>query len=184
MCRRGSQGMGMSLLKSLMVAAMAIALPGAASAAVTYNLTLTDASDPTYSGTGVLTVDFAASATGLTQYNAAQVSGLSVTIDGQTFTAAPGAVSAVQFLDGKLRDITFSQEIGASPNRYDLQMTSQYQFSYNNELSNAYGTISASPAGPKGVPEPATWGLMIVGIGLVGAALRRRHGRLAIASAG
>ena len=182
MKRRGSQGMGMSLLKSLMIAVAAIALPGVAAAAVTYNLTLTDASAPAYSGTGVLTVDFAASATGLTQYTASQVSGLSGTIDGQTFTAAPGAVSAVQFQDGQIRDITFSQEIGASPNRYDLQMTSRYQFSYNNELSNAYGTISASPAGPSAVPEPAAWALMIVGLGLTGAFLRRRHGRPAIAS--
>lgn len=169
----------MSLFKSLTVAAMAIALPGVAAAAVTYNLTLTDASNPTYSGTGVLTVDSAASATGLTQYTASQVSALSIMIDGQTFTAAPGAVSAVQFLDGQLGDITFSQEIGASPNRYDLQMTSQYQFSYNNEQTNAYGTITAKLAA---VPEPATWGLMIVGIGLAGAMLRRRQGRPAIAS--
>ncbi|WP_084581374.1 PEPxxWA-CTERM sorting domain-containing protein [Sphingomonas azotifigens] len=31
--------------------------------------------------------------------------------------------------------------------------------------------------GPSGVPEPASWGLMIAGVGFVGASLRRRHAR-------
>ncbi|OAN57600.1 hypothetical protein A7X12_06965 [Sphingomonas sp. TDK1] len=33
--------------------------------------------------------------------------------------------------------------------------------------------------GPSGVPEPASWGLMIAGVGFVGASLRRRAGRTA-----
>jgi hypothetical protein len=36
----------------------------------------------------------------------------------------------------------------------------------------------AAPPGP-GVPEPATWAMMIAGFGLAGAALRRRNGGLA-----
>jgi PEP-CTERM motif len=35
-------------------------------------------------------------------------------------------------------------------------------------------TILASAQGPGGVPEPASWALMIAGFGLVGAAMRRR----------
>jgi hypothetical protein len=163
----------MSLLKSLMAAVAAMALPGVAAAAVTFNLTLTDASAPAYSGTGVLTLDFAPAAVGQTDYTAAQVSNLSFFIDGQTFTATPFNLSVVRFMNGQLNDITFAQEIGTSPNRFALHTTSGYVFYYGNELQAAYGTITASPA-PGAVPEPASWAMMIVGFGLVGAVLRRR----------
>jgi len=159
-----------------MIAAMAIMLPGVAAAAVVFDLTLTDASNPAYSGTGLLTLDAAPALSGVTNYTAAQVSGLSFNIAGQTFTASPGSVSAVQFLNGTLTDITFAQEIGASPNRYALQTTSGYAFYYNNEQSAAYGTITArQEATTAAVPEPSAWLLMIMGMGAIGAAMRRRQ---------
>jgi hypothetical protein len=165
----------MSFSKSLMVAAMAVMLPSFASAAVVFDLTLTDASNPAYSGVGQLSLASAPTASGVTNYTAAQVSGLTFTVAGQTFTASPGSVSAVQFLNGALNDITFAQEIGASPNRYALHTTSGYAFYYNNEQSAAYGTITARPATmAAAVPEPSAWLLMVTGIGIMGAVMRRR----------
>jgi hypothetical protein len=35
--------------------------------------------------------------------------------------------------------------------------------------------VDTTPVGPPPIPEPATWGLLIAGFGLVGAASRRRH---------
>ena len=167
--------MSMSLLKSLAVAVAAIALPGVAAAAVTFNLTLTDASAPAYSGTGVLTLAFAPSATGETDYSASQVSNLTFTVDGQTFTATPSNLSVVQFENGQLNDITFGEQIGSSPNRYTLDTTSGYAFYYANGQQAAYGTITASPANTGAVPEPSSWAMMILGFGLTGALLRRRN---------
>ena len=171
-----------------MIAAMAIMLPGVAAASVTFDLTLTDASAPAYSGTGLLTLDSAPAISGVTNYTAAQVSGLTFTIAGQTFTAPPGTLSAVQFIDGTMTDITFSQQIGSSPDRYELDTTSGYAFYYNNESSAAYGTITAAPANMSAAPEPSTWAMMIVGFGLTGALMRRRtasqQGETSIASLG
>ena len=154
-----------------MIAAAAITLPSMASAAVVYDLTLTDSSNPTYSGTGVLTLDFAPALSGQTDYSGSQAS-LTITIDGQTFTSSPSNLSVVQFESGTLNDITFAEQIGTSPNRYDLQTTSKYDFYYNNEGSKASGTITARLA--SAVPEPMTWLMMIAGFGAIGALLRRR----------
>ena len=44
-------------------------------------------------------------------------------------------------------------------------------------LTNAQGVFSFSPA--TGVPEPATWAMMIAGFGLAGCGLRRREAKLA-----
>lgn len=46
--------------------------------------------------------------------------------------------------------------------------------SFNGGLDNIAFDVRAVTAAP-GVPEPATWAMMIVGFGAVGATLRRRH---------
>lgn len=156
----------MPLFRSLMIAAMAVTLPGIASAAVVYDLTLTDALNPTYSGTGTITLPSTPSLTTQTDYASAPVT---FKIDGETFS---GTATAIQFLDGAFRNAQFSEQIGTSPNRFDLQTTSEYAFYYNNEGSEASGTITARLA--SAVPEPMTWLMMIAGFGLVGVLLRRR----------
>jgi hypothetical protein len=46
---------------------------------------------------------------------------------------------------------------------------------FNNFNATASGNMGANPAPKTYVPEPATWGLMIVGFAGIGAALRRRR---------
>ena len=39
-------------------------------------------------------------------------------------------------------------------------------------------TLAVPPAGAGAVPEPASWAMMIVGVGMVGGSLRRRRGKV------
>jgi len=161
--------------KSLAVTVAAFALPGAVNASVIYNLTLTDSSNPAFNGMGSITLNTAPTASGQTDYAQGDFSDLTFTIGGQTFTPALNSVSAVRFLDGAFNDITFSQTIGTSPDRYALMMSGVYAFYYNDLQSVAYGTITSAPATTTAVPEAATWAMMLAGFGFIGGALRRRR---------
>lgn len=136
----------------------------AAHASVVYDLTLTDASDPAYDGTGTITLSSAPSLTGLTNEGSAAVTFL---IDGELFS---GTASSVQFLDGAFWNATFSEAIGSSPSRYSLDTTSGYAFYYDNELQATYGTITATPATLNSTPLPAALPLFataLTGLGLL-----------------
>jgi hypothetical protein len=165
-------------LKKLILLAAVLAAPGAAHASVTYDLTLTDSSNPAYSGTGTITLATAPNPSGLSMYGTGQYSNLSFTVDNQTFTAPPGTVSAVEFLSGSFYDITFSETIGTTPNRFTLDTTGGYAFYYNNLQSEASGSITASLATtpPVATPEPAT--IAVLGAGLAGLTLVRRRRRI------
>jgi hypothetical protein len=52
--------------------------------------------------------------------------------------------------------------------------TCNSDFTVNTAYDPTTGTITVAPAGTIFAPEPATWGLMLAGFGLLGAALRRR----------
>jgi hypothetical protein len=132
---------------------------GSAHADVVYTLTLTDQSDPTYSGTGTITLSSAPNPTGQSDYSSAAVS---FEIDGVNFS---GTAAHVRFTDGSFVSAQFSQEVGMNPNRFDLQTNSSYQFSYDNEQVNAFGTI-ASALAP--TPLPAALPLFAGGLGALG----------------
>jgi PEP-CTERM motif len=61
----------------------------------------------------------------------------------------------------------------------DFSHTGAFSFSNlpsNVSFTSASGIFLSALNNPGGVPEPATWGLMIAGFGLTGAAMRRRVG--------
>jgi hypothetical protein len=136
-----------------------------AHADVVYDLTLTATFDSdgtplaTYNGTGTITLSSAPSATSQTNYASAAVTFL---VDGQSFS---GTATSVQFLDGNFRNATFSEQIGTSPFRFDLATTSGYVFYYDNELQDASGTITSTPAP---TPLPAALPLFAAGLGALG----------------
>ncbi len=151
--------------------------PQAHADSVTYDLTLTPNSGSLYGGTGVLTLATAPSANGLTTYTEATgLQGLTFTLDNQTFTLAGSTGTPLaEFLNGSIYDITFADQIGSNPYRFDLQTSGVYAFYYDNELSESSGTFTAAAApNASPVPEPSTLALFGTGVlGLAGAARRK-----------
>jgi hypothetical protein len=159
------------VLATLLAGLFLTAFAGQAHASVVYDLTLTATSDTDktplsmYDGTGTITLSSAPSITGQSNYSSAAVT---FTIDGESFS---GTATGVQFLDGNFRNATFSEQIGSSPSRFDLQTTSLYAFYYDNELQEAAGAITSSLAT---TPLPATLPLFAGGLGFVGYLTRRK----------
>ncbi|HMF53914.1 MAG TPA: PEP-CTERM sorting domain-containing protein [Edaphobacter sp.] len=134
---------------------------------VTFDLALTPDSGSIY-GTGSITLEGAPSATGLTDYTVAngRLDDIVFQIGGQTFNLA-GATgnTLVEFLDGQLRDITFSETLNGSSGRFTLNTTDRYAFYYNDGQSASYGTFSATRAANNSpVPEPGSIALLATGL--------------------
>ena len=73
----------------------------------------------------------------------------------------------------------------ADPNDDDDLTVPHGEFSFW-DFAQARGfsavVLSVTPANAGAVPEPATWAMMIIGFGLLGAAVRRRGQRVAVAA--
>ena len=145
---------------------------------ITYNLVLTPQAGFTVGGTGSFTIEGAPASSGISDYSLAlhNLDNLSFTLAGQTFSSPGDGTLLVEFLNGSLRDITFSQELAADPNhRFSLHTTDRYVFAYNNEQSQSVGTFTATQAPASSpVPEPASLLLLTTGL-LSGAALLHRR---------
>jgi hypothetical protein len=170
--------------KSLVAIAASLAVSVAHASTVTYDLTLTDLSDPTYSGTGVLTMNVTTPLATYTDYTistADSITGLSFLIDGQAFnltdlTPAQKADVVVAFSEltptTAIWNITFSDTVGTSPNRLELASTGGYVYYYNNLRSETTGTFSAATL-VSSTPEPSS--LLLLGTGMLGLGLIARR---------
>ena len=64
----------------------------------------------------------------------------------------------------------------------NLDANSVYRFTYTYNTVSGGGTVSGNTSFyPGGVPEPATWAMMLIGFGGIGMAMRRRRRGMALA---
>jgi hypothetical protein len=151
--------------------------PKAANASI-YDISLTS-TDGSVSGTGVLNLSIPIT-TSTSNVPLGDVTSITFNIEGQNFGTgfSTFSLSAVQFLNGSLRDISFSSAI--SGNQISLMTTAT--FSYTDALDHvtSTGTVTAVAAA---VPEPSTWAMMILGFCGVGFMAYRRKNQLALTGA-
>lgn len=81
-------------------------------------------------------------------------------------TGASQTLGVRNYLNG------FAQSIGSV--QYGNTSSLSFILPSNVTFTSASGTFLTANATPSGVPEPASWGMMIAGFGLLGSSLRRR----------
>jgi hypothetical protein len=133
--------------RALPILALLAAAPALRADSITYDVKLSPSSG-VFGGTGAITVTSPPSTSGITLYSAknGNLQGLSFLVDGQTFSLSGDKTAFVEFLNGKLYDITFAQTVGASPNRFTLDTSGVYAFYYDNGQAGSYGNMSAEVA--------------------------------------
>lgn len=129
---------------------MLAAAPALHADPITYGVTLSP-TNGTYAGTGTLTLASAPSASGIATYSATdgQLQGLSLSIDGQTFSLAGDPDASVVFTNGQLTAIDFAETVNAPPTRYTLQLSDGFQL-YGNGFGHllSSGDLTAAVATP------------------------------------
>lgn len=162
-------------------AALLVLAPGKLHAtSVTYDLTLTDPTNSTYSGTGVVTLSVVPSQVSV-DYSA-DVTALSFTVDGQTFNKTDAGAHLTAFElqtlgpPPTIRDITFADTVGTGLSALTLDSSGGYTFYIwiNGVNTPEYGTFGAvTVADTAATPEPSS--LMLLGTGLLGLCLLVRR---------
>jgi hypothetical protein len=84
------------------------------------------------------------------------------------FTSGPTFLdgSGVRFNAGPATNIAFFHQDGVANDRYRVN---------GNGTISAFGPATSSPVSVSPVPEPATWAMVLVGFGMIGASSRYRR---------
>lgn len=120
-------------------------------------------------------------------YNVTTMTG---TIAGITYTSAnsgaymgggAGPNNFIFMLDdgGRYFNFTFANPLGTGTQ--SISPFASYECNNCSPFRRVTSGIVSTSAVASAVPEPATWAMMMFGFGAIGASLRRRHSRVAIA---
>ena len=115
--------------------------------------------------------------TGITGiFNGSSISGLATPFGADNLYYLTGP----SFLDGS--GLGFTTAAGTNVNLFYQDSTPSYRINTTGPFTSSFVTASSAPV-RSAVPEPATWAMMLVGFGAVGAATRHRRGKLIVARA-
>lgn len=139
---------------------------------VSGKLNATDIGAGTYtidSATGRFTEEYAEADGSTTVYNTGDVTNVGMTFDDQG--------PSFRLSNGTLSDFyaTFIGTNGFSDLSYQVSLASGAGNAFFVEIGGPLSMATVVPSLAGTVPEPATWGLMILGFGAIGAAMRRRQ---------
>ena len=142
----------------------------------------------TLNGSGTLTTDDVSFVNALNGYTAQTITGISGTFNGSTITGLANVTGSNNlfyltgpfFVDGN--GLGFSTASGVSANLFVTNGTSYRVNTMGAGLLTGLVTARVTPVTvAAAVPEPATWAMMLMGFGVIGAALRRRRRSFAAA---
>ena len=133
-------------------------------------------------GSGIFTTsDVSTQVGGQTAFRILSISG---TVNGSAIVAPTTAggygyyfTTGPFFLDGS--GVNFSTASGTSVAFFNQSNNGLYRINTQNPFTSSY--LVATSSAVAAVPEAATWGMMILGFGLIGSAMRRRVTKLVCA---
>jgi len=174
----------MAIIKSFGLVAIIVTLLSAGNAqALTYDLSLNPTMGPAV-GTGTFTINGPVAASGISTFTeGGALTSLSFSIGGSNFSLANDLFDAsVTFNNGSLVSILYvglSNGISMSLGTFGLNYAFTDLF---NSRQNSIGGISAVPVAA--TPLPSTWGMMILGLGILGfLGYRRKRSNSVLAAA-
>jgi hypothetical protein len=102
--------------------------------------------------------------------------------DQDTYSASGGVVTYANFIYANEMGefLTFGTDPASGSFYPQLVSYNTGEWAYNQAAGVQFSAVTAGE--PTGVPEPATWTIMIGGLGLVGVTMRRRRGTMAAAA--
>jgi hypothetical protein len=144
---------------------LAAALPALHASPITYQMTFTSGG---YTGSGTLTVDSAPASSGTTTYTLAnqQLQGLTFTIGSHTFDFSADPSAAVEFVNGQISKMNFSQAAGQTPASYTVEFANGFSLYGSNldqplvsgsfDVTPSFDDARSTASAASPTPEPGT----------------------------
>lgn len=135
----------MSLSRTISLFALLAAVPALHASPITYQMTFTSGS---YTGTGTLTLASQPGTSGVVSDTLAnqQLQGLTFTLGGQTYDFSGDPSATVQFVNGQISQINFSQAAGQASAPYTVAFSNGFTL-YGSSLDQplASGSFNVTP---------------------------------------
>ncbi len=176
----------MPLSRTALLFALLAAVPALHASSITYQMTFTSGG---HTGTGTLKLASPPASSGVTSDTLAnqQLQGLTFTVAGQTFDFSSDPSASVEFVNGQISKINFSQAAGQAPANYTVAFSNGFAL-YGSDLTRPLvsGSFNVTPSfvpddttstesATSPTPEPRTLILLITALLGVGFLIVRRR---------